>query len=63
MDNYPGGYMYPDDQRSPLHNEVTKPTCSECGEELTIDADCDADGPFSIQYCENKNCGEYGELA
>ena len=62
MDNYPSGNMTPTDPASPLHEELNTPGCDECGEELAIDADCDESGMFSIAYCENLECEEYGEL-
>ena len=61
MDNYPDGNMAPSDPRSPLYEEP--PACDECGEDLAIESDCDEDGVFTVTYCDNYDCKEYGELA
>jgi|TARA_R110001592_G_scaffold134338_2_gene350048 hypothetical protein len=42
------------DPRSPFYTEP--PECDECGEELSIDVDCDEDGPYTVTHC--KNCDD-----
>lgn len=52
MNNYPDDIRsYDSDPRSPFY--IEPPTCDECGEELSVDADCDEDGMYTITYCEN----------
>ena len=62
MSNYPDGNMNPSDPRCPLHAELNHPTCDCCGDDLSIDVDCDVDGPFTIAYCDNHECPEKGEI-
>lgn len=42
------------DPRSPFY--IEPPECDECGQELSIDVDCDEDGPYTVTHC--KNCDD-----
>ena len=57
--NYPDDIRnYDNDPRSPFYDT---PTCIECGEEVDLESDCDADGIFVVPICNNENCEEYVE--
>ena len=51
MNNYPDNIGSDStDPRSPFY--IEPPTCDECGEVLSVDADCDEYGMYTITYCE-----------
>jgi hypothetical protein len=48
--NYPVGLPTDaTDPRSPFYTQP--PECEDCGEELTLDYDCDEDGIFTTATC------------